>query len=151
MAKELAPKAAAEIQESTPLAEIVKLPDTIQLQGHSFQVLEEICVHARQGYHLFPGVNPHHGFNGMMAVLLQRGEPLALAAQRAAESMAEAQRKEAIEFDRRVTAEAKRLQAEKAQADLEAQVAAAQAVADAQVAKIRADAEAAIARITATV
>ncbi len=140
------------IQESTSLAEIAKLPDTIQLQGHAHQVLEEMIVLARSGYHLFPGVTPrYHEFNGMMGILLQRGEPLPLAVQRAAENLAEAQRKESAEFDRRVAAEAKRLQAEKAKADLEAQVSAAQAVADAQVAKIRADAEAAIAHIVASV
>ena len=137
--------------ESTPLAEIAKRPDTIKLFGHAHQVLEEYAVHARSGYHMFPGVTPQYfQHNGMMSILLALGEPLSLASQRAAESMAQAQRDEAAEFTRRVQEESKRLAAEKAQADLEAQVAAAQAVADAQVAKIKADAEAAIARIVAS-
>lgn len=136
--------------ESTPLVEIVKRPDSIALFGHAHQVLEEMTIHARSGYHLFPGVTPQYfQHNGMMSILLAKGDPLPLAHQRAAESMAEAQRKEAAEFDRRVKEESQRIAAEKAKAELEAQVAAAQAVADAQVARIRADADAAIARIQA--
>lgn len=143
---------AVEVTESTPFAEIIKRPDSITLLGHASQVLEEYAAHARNGYHLFPGVTPQFfQHTGTMSILLALGEPLPLASQRAAESMAHAQKQEAAEFDRRVQEESKRLAAEKAQRDLEAQVAAAQAVADAQVAKIRADAEAAIARITATV
>lgn len=135
---------------ATPLVEIAKRPDSITLFGHAHQVLDEMVIHARNGYHLFPGVAPQYfQHNGMMSVLLALGDPLPLAHQRAAESMAEAQRKEAIEFDRRVKEESKRLAAEKAQAELEAQVAAAQAVAEAEVARIRADADAAIARIHA--
>lgn len=144
--------APVEVTESTPLAEIVKRPDSITLFGHASQVLEEYAAHARNGYHLFPGVTPQFfQHTGTMSILLALGDPLPLASQRAAESMAAAQKQEAAEFDRRVQEESKRLAAQKAQRDLEAQVAAAQAVADAQVAKIRADAEAAIARITATV
>lgn len=141
---------ATETPVATPLVEIAKRPDSITLFGHAHLVLEEYAVLARAGYHMFPGVTPQYfQHNGMMSILLALGEPLPLAHQRAAESMAEAQRKEAIEFDRRVKEESKRLAAEKAQADLEAQVAAAQAVAEAQVARIRADADAAIARIHA--
>lgn len=142
---------ATETPVATPLVEIAKRPDSITLFGHAHLVLEEYAVLARAGYHMFPGVTPQYfQHNGMMSILLALGEPLPLAHQRAAESMAEAQRKEAIEFDRRVKAESKRLAAEKAQADLEAQVAAAQAVAEAEVARIRADADAAIARIHAS-
>jgi len=137
-----------EIPVATPLVEIAKRPDSITLFGHAYQVLEEYAVHARSGYHMFPGVAPQYfPHNGMMSILLALGEPLPLAHQRAAESMAEAQRKEAVEFDNRVKAEAQRIAAENAKAELEAKVAAAQAVADAQVARIRADADAAIARI----
>ena len=136
---------------STPLVEILKHPDSITLFGYAHEVMEEMITHARSGYHLFPGVTPqYYEVSGTMSVLLALGDPLPLFRQRAAESMADAQRKESAEFERRVAAEAKRLTAEKAQADLEAQVAAAQAVADAQVARIRADADAAIARIQAT-
>lgn len=149
----MATKSAAPVTETpvaTPLVEIAKRPDSITLFGHAHQVLEEYAVLARSGYHLFPGVAPQYfQHNGMMSILLALGEPLPLAHQRAAESMAEAQRKEAIEFGRRVKEESKRLAAEKAQAELEAQVAAAQAVAEAEVARIRADADAAIARIKA--
>lgn len=142
---------ATETPVATPLVEIAKRPDSITLFGHAHLVLEEYAVLARAGYHMFPGVTPQYfQHNGMMSILLALGEPLPLAHQRAAESMAEAQRKEAIEFDRRVKEESKRLAAEKAQADLEAQVAAAQAVAEAEVARIRADADAAIARIHAS-
>lgn len=150
MAKAAAVVAETETPVATPLVDIAKRPDSITLFGHAHQVLEEYAVHARNGYHMFPGVTPqYYQHNGWMSLLLALGEPLPLASQRAAESMAEAQRKEAIEFDNRVKAEAQRIAAEKAKAELEAQVAAAQAVADAQVARIRADAEAAIARIQA--
>ena len=152
MAKELAPKEATEIQESTPLAEIVKRPDTVKLFGHFHQVMDEFTVLARAGYMPFPGVAPRYfEFNGTVSMLLQLGNPLPLASQRAAESMAQAQREEAAELNKRVQEEAKRISAENAQRDLEARVAAAQAVADAQVAKIRADAEAEVARIVANV
>jgi len=143
---------AVEVTESTPLAEIIKRPETIKLFGHYQSVMDEFTIHARNGYRVFPGVLPRYfEFNGNMSMLLQLGDPLPLASQRAAESMAHAQKEEAAEFDRRVTEEAKRFAAEQAQRDLQARVAAAQAVADAQVARIREDAEAAIARITATV
>lgn len=147
-----APKAVeVEVNESTPLADIVKRPDTIKLFGHFHQVMDEFTVLARSGYMPFPGIPPRYfEFNGTMSILLQLGNPLPLASQRAAESMAQAQKEEAAEFSRRVNEEAQRIAAEKAQRDLEAQVAAAQAVADAQVAKIRADAQAAIDRITAS-
>lgn len=143
--------ATIETPVATPYEEILKRPDSITLFGHAYQVLDEYAVHARNGYHMFPGVTPqYYQHNGMMSLLLALGDPAPLASQRAAESMAEAQRKEAYEFDRRVKEESKRLAAEKAQAELEAQVAAAQAVAEAEVARIRADADAAIARIHAS-
>lgn len=152
MATKTATPTEVEVTASTPLAEIVKRPDSITLFGHTHQVLEEYAAHARNGYHLFPGVTPqYYQHTGMMSILLALGDPLPLARQRAAESMAEAQRKEAAEFSRRVTEEAQRIAAENAKAELEAKVAAAQAVADAQVARIRADADAAIARIVANV
>ena len=143
---------AVEVTESTPFSEIVKRPDTIKLFGHFHQVMDEFTIHARNGYMPFPGIPPRYfEFNGTMSILLQLGNPQSLASQRAAESMAQAQKEEAAEFDKRVAEEAQRIAAQNAQRDLEARVAAAQAVADAQVAKIRADAEAAIARLTATV
>ncbi|MEM8514491.1 hypothetical protein RCH14_003841 [Massilia sp. MP_M2] len=141
---------AVEVTQSTPLAEIIKRPDSITLFGNAYQVLEEYAVHARNGYHLFPGVTPQFfQHTGTMSLLLALGEPLPLASQRAAESMAQAQKQEAAEFSRRVTKEAQRIAAENAKAELEARVAAAQTIADEQVARIRADADAAIARITA--
>lgn len=141
-----------EVNESTPFSEIVKRPETIKLFGHFHQVMDEFTIHARNGYMPFPGIPPRYfEFNGTMSMLLQLGNPLPLVSQRAAESMAQAQKEEAAEFSRRVNEEAQRIAAENAQRDLEARVAAAQAVADEQVARIRADAEAAIARITATV
>lgn len=147
-----APVVEVEVNESTPFSEIVKRPDTIKLFGHFHQVMDEFTIHARNGYMPFPGIPPRYfEFNGTMSILLQLGSPQPLASQRAAESMAQAQKEEAAEFSRRVNEEAQRIAAENAQRDLEAQVAAAQAVADEQVARIRADAEAAIARITATV
>jgi hypothetical protein len=152
MATKTATPTEVEVTESTPLAEIVKRPDTLKLFGHAHQVLEEYAVHARNGYHLFPGMTPqYYQHNGMLSILLALGDPIPLASQRAAESMAQAQRDEASEFTRRVVEESKRLAAEQAQRDLEARVAAAQAVADAQVQRIREDAEAAIARIVANV
>lgn len=142
---------AVEVTESTPFSEIVKRPDIIKLFGHFHQVMDEFTIHARNGYMPFPGIPPRYfEFNGTMSMLLQLGNPQSLASQRAAESMAQAQKEEAAEFSRRVNEEAQRIAAEKAQRDLEAQVAAAQAVANAQVAKIRADAQAAIDRITAS-
>lgn len=146
----MATKAPVATTESTSLAEIVKRPDAIKLFGHSHEVLEEMTVHARNGYRLFPGMQPsYYEQTGMMSILLQRGDPMPLSVQRAAETIANEQREEAAQFERRVAAEAKRISAEKARADLEAQVAAAQAIADAQVARIRADVDAAIARIQA--
>lgn len=148
MAKAAAVVAETEIPVATPLVEIAKRPDSITLFGHAHLVLEEYAVLARAGYHMFPGVSPQYfQHNGMMSILLALGEPLPLAHQRAAESMAEAQRKESAEFDRRVAAEAQRIAAENAKAALEAKVTAARAVAEAEVARIRADADAAIAAI----
>jgi len=136
--------------ESTSLDEIAKNPDTVKLFGHLGEVLEEMIVLARSGYRVFPGIAPTVYHTGSISILLQRGEPLPLAVQRANESIAREQKAEAVLFEKRVQQAAQQIAAEKAQRDLEAQVAAAQAVADAQVAKIRADAEAAIARITAS-
>jgi len=139
-----------EVTESTPLAEIVKRPNTIRLFGHYQSVMDEFTIHARNGYMPFPGVLPRYfEFNGNISMLLQLGNPLPLASQRAAESMAQAQKEEAAEFEKRVQEESKRLAAEQAQRDLEQRVSAAQAVADVQVQRIREDAEAAIARIMA--
>lgn len=152
MATKTATPTEVEVTASTPLTEIVKRPDSITLFGHASQVLEEYAAHARNGYHLFPGVTPQFfQHTGTMSLLLALGDPLPLASQRAAESMAAAQKQEAAEFSRRVTVEAQRIAAENAKAELEAKVAAAQAVADAQVARIRSDADAAIARIVANV
>jgi hypothetical protein len=152
MATKTAAPTEVEVTESTPFAEIIKRPDTIKLFGHFQSVMDEYTIHARNGYRVFPGVLPRFfEFNGNMSLLLQLGDPAPLASQRAAESMAQAQKEEAAEFDRRVTAEAKRFAAEQAQRDLQARVDAAQAVADAQVQRIREDAEAAIARIVANV
>jgi len=135
--------AATETPAATPLVEIAKRPDSITLFGHAYEVLEEMVLHARSGYHLYPGVTPQiFQHNGMMSVLLQLGNPLPLTSQRAAESVANEQRKEAAEFDRRVQAEAQRIAAAKAQADLDARIAAAEAVANAAVEKIRVDAAA---------
>jgi hypothetical protein len=143
---------AVEVTQSTPFAEIIKRPDSITLFGNASQVLEEYAAHARNGYHLFPGVTPQFfQHTGAMSILLALGDPLPLASQRAAESMAAAQKQEAAEFDKRVKQEAERLHAAQLQADLDARVAAAQAIADEQVARIRADAEAQVARIVATV
>lgn len=150
----MATKAPATVvtDESTPLDVIAKNPDTIKLFGHISEVLDEMVVLARSGYRVFPGIVPTiYHLSGTVSILLQRGEPLALAVQRANESIAREQKAEAALFDKRVQEEAQRIAAQNAQRDLEARVAAAQAVADEQVARIRADAEAAIARITATV
>lgn len=146
----MATKAAVTIEESTPLAEIAKRPDAIQLMGHAHEVLEEMTVHARNGYRPFRGVAPtYYERTGMMAILLQLGNPMPLAVQRAAESVANEQRKEAIQFEKRVQEEAARRVAAQIQADQEARIAAAEAVANAAVEKIKADVAAERARIEA--
>lgn len=137
--------------ESTSLDAIAKNPETIKLFGHVLEVMEEMIVLARSGYRVFPGITPTVYHTGSISVLLQRGEPLALAVQRAKESIAREQKAEAAMFEKRVQQAAQQIAAEQAQRDLEARVAAAQAVADAQVQRIREDAEAAIARIVANV
>ncbi|TXG01901.1 hypothetical protein [Massilia arenae] len=135
---------------ATSLVDIAKQPDSITLFGFSHDVLNEMTIHARNGYRPFVGVNveffPH---NGMMSILLQRGDPMPLAVQRAAETIANEQRKEAIEFERRVQEEAARRVTANAQAELDARIAAAEAVAEAQVARIREEVAAARQRIEA--
>lgn len=144
------PAAPAETPVATPLVEIAKRPDSITLFGHAHEVLEEMVLHARNGYHLYPGVTPQiFQHNGMMSVLLQLGNPLPLTSQRAAESIASEQRKEAIEFDRRVAAEAQRIATAKAQAELDARIAAVEAQAEAEVIRVRAQVAAELARIEA--
>lgn len=134
--------------ESTPLHVIAKRPDTINLFGYAHEVLDEFTIHARNGYRLFPGVSPQYlERTGMLSILCQLGDPLPLASQRAAESIANEQRKEAAEFTRRVKEEAARLHAAQLQADQDARIAAAEAVAAAAVEKIRADVAAERARI----
>lgn len=150
MATKQAAPAAIETPVATPYEEILKRPDSITLFGHAHEVLEEMIIHARNGYHLYPGVTPQiFQHNGMMSILLQLGNPLPLTSQRAAESIASEQRKEAIEFDRRVAAEAQRIAAANAKAELDARIAAAEAVANAAVEKIRKDAAAERERIEA--
>ena len=135
-------------EASTPLEVIAKRPDTIELFGHAHEVLDEFTIHARSGYRLFPGMTPRYfEQSGMMSILLSLGDPLPLASQRAAESVAREQRKEAAEFTRRVKEEAARLHAAQLQADQDARIAAAEAVAAAAVEKIRADVAAERARI----
>jgi len=148
----MATKAPAAVTEtpavSTPYEEILKQPESITLFGHAHQVLDEMIIHARNGYRLFPGVHPaYYERTGMMSVLLQRGDPMPLVYQRAKESIASEQRKEAAEFTRRVNEEAQRIATAKAKAELDARIAAAEAVANAAVEKIRRDAEAERARI----
>lgn len=136
---------------STPYEEILKQPDSITLFGHAHQVLDEMIIHARNGYRLYAGVSPNiYPTGGMMSVLLQRGDPMPLVYQRAAESIASEQRKEAADFERRVVEEAARRVAANAQAELDARIAAAEAVANAAVEKIRKDAAAERARIEAS-
>jgi hypothetical protein len=150
MAKELAPKAVTETPVATPLAEIARRPDTVNLFGHAHQVMDEFTILARLGYRPHPEVAMQYFPGGMMALLVQLGDPLPLASQRAAESIANEQRKEAVEFEKRVKQEAERLHAAKLQADLDARIAAAETVANAAVEKIRMDAAAERARIEAT-
>ena len=142
--------AVAETPVATSLAEIAKRPDTIKLFDHAHQVLDEMTIQARNGYRPYPGVDiqyfPH---NGMMSILLQLGDPLPLASQRAAETIAREQREEANLFERRVKEEAARLHAAQIQADQDARIAAAEAVANAAVEKIKADVAAERARIEA--
>lgn len=142
--------AVAETQAATSLADIAKRPDTINLFGHAHQVLDEFTIHARNGYRLFPGMHPvYYEQSGMMSILLQLGDPLPLASQRAAETIAREQREEANLFERRVKEEAARLHALQVQADQDARIAAAEAVANAAVEKIKADVAAERARIEA--
>lgn len=146
----MATKAPAAVTEtpavSTPYEEILKQPETITLFGYPHQVLDEMIIHARNGYRLYEGVSPTVVSTGM-SVLLQRGDPMPLVYQRAKESIASEQRKEAAEFTRRVNEEAARRVAANAKAELDARIAAAEAVANAAVEKIRADAAAERARI----
>jgi len=124
---------------ATPYEEVLKRPDTITLFGHAHQVLDEMIIHARSGYRLYAGVSPNlFPEGGMMSVLLQRGDPMPLVYQRAAESIVSEQRKEAAEFTRRVNEEAARRIAAKAQADLDARIAAVEALAEAEVIRVRA-------------
>lgn len=133
---------------STPYEEILKQPETITLFGHAHQVLDEMIIHARNGYRLYAGVSPNiYPTGGMMSVLLQRGDPMPLVYQRAAESMASEQRKEAAEFTRRVNEEAARRIAAKAQADLDARIAAVEVLAEAEVTRVRAQVAAERARL----
>lgn len=146
----MATKAAVTIEEPTPLVEIAKRPDTIKLMGHAHEVLEEMTVHARNGYRPFRGVAPtYYERTGMMSILLQLGDPMPLAVQRAAESIAREQQEEAIQFEKRVQEEAARRVAAQIQADQEARIAAAEAVARAAVEKIKADVATERARIEA--
>ena len=145
-------KAAAvtETPVATPLAEIARRPDSINLFGHAHQVMDEFTILARLGYRTHPDVAMQYFPGGMMALLIQLGDPMPLAHQRAKESMAQAQKQEAAEFDKRVKQEAERLHAAKLQADLDARIAAAETIANAAVEKIRTDAAAERARIEAT-
>lgn len=142
--------AVTETPVATPLAEIARRPDTINLFGHAYQVLDEMCIHFRNGYRAHPDVAMQYFPGGMMSILLQLGNPLPLASQRASESIAREQKAEATRFEKRVTEEAKRIAAESAKADQDARIAAAEAVANAAVEKIRADVAAERARIEAT-
>lgn len=147
MAKAAAAPATETPAVSTPYEEILKQPETITLFGNAHQVLDEMILHARSGYRMYEGVSPNILPNGYMSVLLQRGDPAPLVYQRAKESIASEQRKEAAEFTRRVNEEAARRVAANAKAELDARIAAAEAVANAAVEKIRADAAAERARI----
>lgn len=139
----------AEIQESTPLAEIVKRPDTIQVFGPANLVLDEYAVHARNGYRLLPDALIHYFPNGSMSITLCLGEPLALAVQRAKESIAREQAAEATRFEKRVQEEAARRVAAQVKADQEARIAAVQALAEAEVTRVRAQVAAERERIEA--
>lgn len=146
-----APAPATETPVATPLIEIAKHPDTISLFGPAYNVMDEFTILARLGYRPHPDLAMRYFPGGAMALLLQKGDPMPLAYQRAKEIIALEAAKEAAEFDKRVKQEAERLHAAQLQADMDARVAAAQAIADEQVARIRADAEAQVARIVATV
>lgn len=135
---------------STPYAEILKHPETITLLGNAHQVLDEMILHARSGYRLYEGVSPTILQNGVMSILLQRGDPMPLVYQRAKESIANEQRKESAEFERRVNEEAARRVAANAQAELDARIAAVEALAEAEVSRVRAQVAAERARIEAS-
>lgn len=145
----MAAKQAVEIQESTPLAEIARRPDTIKLFGHPVELFNEMCVHFRNGYRPHEGVGPDIIPNGYMSVLLQLGDPMPLAVQRAKATIEQEQRAEHQRFEMRVQEEAARRVAANAQAELDARIAAAEAVAEAEVARIRAEVAAERARIEA--
>lgn len=148
MAKSPAAPAIETPAVSTPYEEILKQPDTITLFGHAHQVLDEMIIHARNGFRLYAGVSPNiYPTGGMMSVLLQRGDPMPLVYQRAAESIANEQRKEAAEFTRRVNEEAQRIATAKAQAELDARIAAVEALAEADVQRVRAQVAAERARL----
>jgi len=149
----MATKIATPVTETpvaTPLAEIARRPDTINLFGHAHQVMDEFTILARLGYRPHPDVGMQYFPGGMMALLVQLGDPMPLAHQRAQESIANEQRKEAIQFEKRVQEEAARRVAAQAQAEQDARIAAAEAVAEAQVARIREEVAAERARIEAT-
>lgn len=145
----MAAKQAVEIQESTPLAEIARRPDTIKLFGYANELINEMCVHFRNGYRLHTGVSPDILPNGVMSVLLQLGDPMPLAVQRAKTTIEQEQREEHQRFEKRVQEEAARRIAAQAQAEQDARIAAAEAVAEAEVARIRAEVAAERARIEA--
>ena len=134
---------------STPYEEIVKRPDTIQVFGPANLVLDEYAVHARNGYRLLPDALIHYFPNGNMSITLCLGEPLALAVQRAKESIAREQAAEAARFEKRVVEEAARRIAAQAQAELDARIAAVEALAEAEVIRVRAQVAEERARITA--
>lgn len=146
----MATKTVTETPVATPLAEIARRPDTINLFGPAYEVLDELCIHFRNGYRPHPEAAMQYFPNGMMAILIQLGDVMPLAHQRAKESMAREAAKESAEFEKRVKQEAERLHAAQLQADLDARIAAAEAVANAAVEKIRSDAAAERARIEAT-
>lgn len=143
-------QAAAEIQESTSLAEIARRPDTIKLFGHPVELFNEMCVHFRNGYRPHEGVGPDIIPNGYMSVLLQRGDPMPLAVQRAKATIEQEQRAEYQRFEKRVQEETTRRIAAQAQADLDARIAAVEALAEAEVLRVREQVAAERARLQET-
>jgi hypothetical protein len=107
---------------SVELAAPIK-PASITLFGPGHVVMQELCVHVRNGMVVHPDLPVHFYENGNVQAILVTGNPTQAYIDMARQSEQTAREHEAAERQREIQAEAKRLMEQAKRDELEQQVA----------------------------
>lgn len=131
---------------STALAAPIK-PASITLFGPGHVIMQELCVHVRNGMIVHPDLPVHFYENGNVQAILVTGNPTQAYIDMARQSEQTAREQEAADRQREIQAEAKRLVEQAKRDELAAQVAALKAQQAKEVAALERATAAAIAKL----